>query len=378
MRPPPWSLPSPWRPLGRGPRAVVVALAGAAAALGMGATSSDREEAGASRAAVPAQADGADPVLSAAVAKKRVAARRGRRPRRGGAEHYRRTARRRVSAKGARAFLPLYREAARRYFVNWRLIASIHRQETAFSTAPSTYRGLNDYGCCAGPMQFNVTNGPPSTWESYRNAFRDGRRPKRYPHRTRKHPSIYDDFDAIMAAGSLLRDSGAGPSLDEGAWTAAYAYYGHDLFGVTYASQILARAVAWERDGFCPNCPLDEGLVAEFDGAYGAPIREELLAAERRRKKDKKDKKGGHRRRKRDDGADDRARRRSRAGGRRRSRPPSATNPSPPRRRRGPAPPEFTPPPPTPTPTQPSGTPPTTTPEPPPSGCPPVRKILGC
>ena len=332
-----------------------------------------------SRSSGQAEAAGAGPVLAEIAEKDRLAARQGRRPRRGGAEHYRRTARKRVTTKGARAFLPLYREAARRFAVNWRLIASIHRQETAFSTAPSTYHGLNEFGCCAGPMQFNVTNGPPSTWESYRHAFRKARRPERYPHRTRKHPSIYDDFDAIMAAGSLLSDSGAGPSLDEGAWSAAYSYYGHDLFGVTYASQILARAVAWERDGFCPNCPLDEGLVAEFDDAYGAPIREQLLAAERRRKKeerardDKADRERRARRRRKHDDAGDRASRRSPAA---RRRPATRkTRPSPPRPRRRNTVRKPAAPPPAATQT------PTTTaaaPAPPPPDCNGIRKLLGC
>ena len=187
--------------------------------------------------------------------------------------------------------MPLYREAADSFGVSWRLIASIHRQETAFSTEPSTYRGLNAFGCCAGPMQFNVKNGPVSTWKLYRQSFRLGDRPRRYPHRTRSHPSVYDDFDAIMAAGALLRDSGAGDALDGGAWSAAYAYYGHDRFGVDYASQVLARASGWERDSFCLNCPLDETLVAEFDDAYGVDARRELREAEKDDKKKKRKKK---------------------------------------------------------------------------------------
>ncbi len=376
-------------PVGRRPRrallVVVVALAGAAAAVGMGSGSSSQPAAaGPSRPAVPAPAAGARPFVSGMDARKRVAEHRGRRPGRGGAAHYRRTARKHVPAKAAAGFLPLYREAERRFGVNWRLIASIHRQETAFSTDPSTYRGLNAFGCCAGPMQFNVTNGPVSTWDSYRQAFRAGRRPERYPHRTRSHPSVYDDFDAIMAAGSLLSDSGAGRSLDSGAWSAAYAYYGHDLFGVTYASQVLARAEAWQLDGFCPNCGLDEGLVAEFDDAYGEPVRRQLLDAERRRKQKKRkqegDRKGDrrdrHGRRKGDGGSDDRARHRSRA--RRPARRPSAKNerpkpsPRPRRRRSGPTNPEPAPP----TTTQPSATPPTT--PPPADECPSIRKLLGC
>ena len=216
-----------------------------------------------------------------------AAQRRAAKRRRSRAEYYRRIARERVAPGVAARFLPLYREAERAYGVTWRLIASIHRQETAFSVAPTTYHGLNDFGCCAGPMQFNVTNGPVSTWENYREAFRAGRRPARYPHRTNHHPSIYDDFDAIMAAGSLLRASGAGLSLDGAAWTAAYGYYGHDLFGVTYASQVLGRAAAWERDGFCANCA-DESLAAEFESPTARRSGAELLAEERKRKRDKK------------------------------------------------------------------------------------------
>ncbi|MCP9491986.1 MAG: hypothetical protein MSC31_19235, partial [Solirubrobacteraceae bacterium MAG38_C4-C5] len=271
---------------GRALLAVVVALAGAATAVGMGAvsSSSSRGVVEGSRPAVPAPVGGALGDVSAMDDRRPVAESDEGRPRRGGEDYYRRNASRQVPAKAEKGFMPLYREAERSFGVNWRLIASVHRQETGFSTAPGTYRGLNAFGCCAGPMQFNVTNGPVSTWDAYRDAFRAGSRPKRYPHRTRSHPSVYDDFDAIMAAGSLLSDSGAGSSLDAGAWQGAYSYYGHDLFGVTYASEVLARAVAWERDGFCLNCGVDEGLVAEFDDAYGASVRRQLLAPERRRK----------------------------------------------------------------------------------------------
>ncbi|MDQ3677099.1 MAG: hypothetical protein M3401_09905, partial [Actinomycetota bacterium] len=300
--------------LGRALVVVAFVLAGAATAVGIGGGSSSSGVA-AEGSARSAQGAGAPADGWAIAARNRGGEARGR-PRRGGAAHYRDTARKHVPAKTGAAFMPLYREAERVFAVNWRLIASIHRQETAFSTAPGTYRGLNAFGCCAGPMQFNVTNGPVSTWDSYRQAFRAGRRPKDYPHRTSFHPSIYDDFDAIMAAGSLLSDSGAGPSLDSsGAWWAAYSYYGHDLFGVTYASQVLARAVAWERDGFCLNCALDEGLVAQFDDAYGASVREQLLAEERRRKERTDRKEARDRQRERREREGDRRDRRNRGDG---------------------------------------------------------------
>ncbi len=113
-------------------------------------------------------------------------------------------------------FYPIYAVAQRTFGVNWLLIASIHRQESAFSTAPGIYAGLNFAGCCGGPMQFNVTNGPVPTWRLVSDSFRYGRRPSSYDHRTARHPSIYDDFDSIMAAAHLLSADGASYSLDAG------------------------------------------------------------------------------------------------------------------------------------------------------------------
>ena len=70
-----------------------------------------------------------------------------------------------IATRWMEGFYPIYGEAQRTFGVNWLLIASIHRQESAFSTAPDTYSGLNFAGCCGGPMQFNVTNGPVTTWQ---------------------------------------------------------------------------------------------------------------------------------------------------------------------------------------------------------------------
>lgn len=272
--------------------------------------------------------------------------------RRGGRDYYRRTSSRHVPASAKASFVGLYREAARTFGVSWRLIASIHRQETAFSTVRSTYHGLNAFGCCAGPMQFNVRNGPPSTWALYRESFRQGKRPRRYPHRTRSHPSVYDDFDAIMAAGALLRDGGASAALDGSSWSAAYAYYGHDLFGVDYANQVLGRAQGWELYGFCVNCALDGVLVDAFDGAYGSAARRALFTSDERAKLQKRRKRRAAE-----------ARRKAREWARRREAPRSApdrpdrtrpapeppkaeTTPSPEPEPGPPAPPEATEPPP--------------------------------
>ena len=190
-----------------------------------------------------------------------------------------------IPERWMQGFYPIYAAAQRAFGVNWLLIASIHRQESAFSTAPGIYHGLNFAGCCGGPMQFNVKNGGPpggsrSTWSLVSDSYRYGTRPAAYDHMTHRHPSIYDDFDAVMAAAHLLSADGAGYALDGSAWNAAYDYYGHDLDGVAYADQVLARAIAWSQHGFCVNCGVPQAMVEAVDAAYGAPVAAALEAAE--------------------------------------------------------------------------------------------------
>jgi hypothetical protein len=183
-----------------------------------------------------------------------------------------------VARRWVQGFYPIYATAQSAFGVNWLLLASIHMQETAFSTAPSTYHGLNFVHCCGGPMQFNVTNGPVSTWRLVSDSYRYARRPAAYDHMTARHPSIYDDFDSIMAAAHLLSADGAGVALDYSAWAAAYSYYGHDATGVTYADEVLARAIGWSQHGFCVNCAAPAALIQAVHGAYGAPVLATLTA----------------------------------------------------------------------------------------------------
>lgn len=195
-----------------------------------------------------------------------------------------------VSARWIAGFYSIYEVAQKTFKVNWLLIASIHRQETAFSTAPSTYHGLNFAHCCGGPMQFNVVNGAggaPTTWQTVQDSYLYARRPAVYDHRTLTHPSIYDDFDSIMAAAHLLSLDGASYALNDSAWWAAYDYYGHDEYGVTYADEVLARAIGWSQHGFCASCGVSGTLLRAVHAAYGAPVLAELQAqaAERAREK---------------------------------------------------------------------------------------------
>jgi hypothetical protein len=106
-----------------------------------------------------------------------------------------------------------------------------------------------------------------------------GKRPAAYDHPTTKHPSIYDDFDSLMAAARLLSSDGATLALDGAAWGAAYDYYGHDEAGIAYADQVLARAIGWSQHGFCVNCGVDPSLVAAVHAAYGAPVAEASATA---------------------------------------------------------------------------------------------------
>jgi hypothetical protein len=180
-----------------------------------------------------------------------------------------------ISRRWMEGFYPIYATAQGTFGVNWLLIASIHRQESAFSTAQGTYEGLNFAHCCGGPMQFNVTNGgtgTPSTWDLVADSYVYGKRPAHYDHMTSTHPSIYDDFDAIMAAAHLLSADGAEYALDDSAWWAAYDYYGHDATGVSYADEVLARAIGWSQHGFCINCGVEPAMVQAVYAAYGAPV----------------------------------------------------------------------------------------------------------
>jgi hypothetical protein len=67
-------------------------------------------------------------------------------------------------------YLALYLSAAHTCpALSWQLLAGIGKVETNHgrTQAPGVHTGVNTYGCCSGPMQFNIRNGPPSTWDTY-------------------------------------------------------------------------------------------------------------------------------------------------------------------------------------------------------------------
>jgi hypothetical protein len=124
-------------------------------------------------------------------------------------------ARQPVPTAAARADIPggyleLYRAAVKQHCpgLSWAILAGVGKVESNHGRAqlPGVSSGLNSAGCCAGPMQFNLTDGPPSTWATY----------------GRGNP--YDPRNAIAAAArKLCADGAARPG---GLVPAVAGYYG--------------------------------------------------------------------------------------------------------------------------------------------------------
>jgi hypothetical protein len=140
-------------------------------------------------------------------------------------------------------YLGLYvRAAAACPQLSWQVLAGIGKVETNHgrSSAPGVRAGVNSFGCCSGPMQFNIRNGPPSTWDTYG----DG---------TLAH--VYDPRYAIPAAARLLCANGLGsprpPPADPcptvagtPAQHAAIKRYNNACW---YVHQVLTLAAAYTR-----------------------------------------------------------------------------------------------------------------------------------
>jgi hypothetical protein len=95
-----------------------------------------------------------------------------------------------------RRYLDFYTEAASTCrALTWQVLAAIGKIESDHgrSSAPGVRSGVNRFGCCAGPMQFNLTNGPPSTWDSWGTGVR---------------ADVYDPAHAVPAAARKLCGDG--------------------------------------------------------------------------------------------------------------------------------------------------------------------------
>ena len=123
-------------------------------------------------------------------------------------------------------YLALYRSAARTCpGLPWGVLAGIGKVETNHgrSRAPGVVSGVNAFGCCAGPMQFNIRNGPPSTWDTYGHGG-----------------NVYDPRDAIPAAARLLCANGARGGRDLRGAIYAYNHAGW------YVDQVLTLSRSYQ------------------------------------------------------------------------------------------------------------------------------------
>jgi hypothetical protein len=161
-------------------------------------------------------------------------------------------------------YLTLYRHAGRAYQVPWSVLAAIGAIESDHgrSRAPGVRSGVNAFGCCAGPMQFNLTNGPPSTWQTYRvDGDRDGT------------ISPYDAADAIHSAARYLR-----ALLDGARDEIARAVYGYN-HSTQYVADVLTRARAYAAQ---PDAALVVPATAACANAPAATGPANLRQSERR------------------------------------------------------------------------------------------------
>ena len=79
--------------------------------------------------------------------------------------------------------------------LTWQVLAAIGKVESDHgrSPAPGVRSGVNRFGCCAGPMQFNIRNGRPSTWDTWGDGVLD---------------HVYDPAHAVPAAARKLCGDG--------------------------------------------------------------------------------------------------------------------------------------------------------------------------
>ncbi len=165
------------------------------------------------------------------------------------------------------AYLSLYREASRRYGIDWRVLAAIGKVECDHGRDPdpscSREGSVNPAGA-GGPMQFLS-----ATWQRYGvDGDGDGRRDR------------WDPADAIYGAASYLRHSGAPRE------------YGRAIWAYNHAAWYVREVEAWARRYGTPDAtPSTRGSEAPAEGTQGGlsgmqartatPIR--LIAGDRAR-----------------------------------------------------------------------------------------------
>jgi hypothetical protein len=162
------------------------------------------------------------------------------------------------------AYMTLYRQAGAAAPVPWPLLAAIGAIESDHgrSTAPGIQSGVNAFGCCAGPMQFNLRNGPPSTWQNYRvDGDADG------------DTDPYNPADAIASAAHYLQTLITRTRGDIAAAVFGYNHspaYVADVLAFSADAELATAASAGEAANTGMGCAAETGSTggtAELQGA---------------------------------------------------------------------------------------------------------------
>ncbi len=149
----------------------------------------------------------------------------------------------------AHPYFSLYKIAKHRLDVSWYLVAAVHYQETGFGEAPMTLARTTH-------------------WKRHKDtATRGIVRPSAYPNRTRRHPSVKDDFDVVMAIAADLKAGGA-QNLGKDAQRAVAARYGPGPRGRLTTAMVMERARAWRLLGTLP-LPGSGELATPVKGVVG-------------------------------------------------------------------------------------------------------------
>lgn len=132
----------------------------------------------------------------------------------------------------AHPYYSLYTIAKQRFGVSSYLVAAVHYQETGFGEARNTLAKKGH-------------------WLRHRDATENILRPTNYPNRTKRHPSVKDDFDVVMAIAASLEAHGA-RNLGDDASKALAARYGSAATGRLATAMVIERARAWRLLGTLP------------------------------------------------------------------------------------------------------------------------------
>ncbi|HWI09325.1 MAG TPA: M23 family metallopeptidase, partial [Solirubrobacteraceae bacterium] len=148
----------------------------------------------------------------------------------------------------AHPYYALYRAARQHFGVSTFLVAAIHYQETGFREAPKALA-------------------TSAAWQRNQDAAARIARPLEYPNRTKRHPSVKDDFDVIMAIAADLETATA-PDLGRSARRALANRYGTGPDGRLATAMVIERTRAWRLLGTIP-LPGNGELATPVKGVVG-------------------------------------------------------------------------------------------------------------